>query len=111
MKYNVSKLNSAYNFDIIGPSYVGKPRNNTVMFVPDKVSNLIEKIEGHHECLIFISKGIEIDEDLKKNNLFVECDDPQREYAKFISIFAIERERINQSRHYQLFSEGYYVGG
>lgn len=110
MKYNVSALNPQYDFDVTEPSYVGNPKDGTVMFITDRVSKLVENLKGHNRCLVFITKGINVSKELQRTNLFIECDDAQREYANFISVFALDKEKRDRARRYHLSTQGYYIG-
>lgn len=110
MKYNVSILNPSYNFDVEGVSYAGNPKDSTVMFITSKVADLLDNLQGHRNCLIFVQNSINISDELKKDNLFVFTENPQREYAKFITCFAEEKENRDRSRKYTLTPLGYYLG-
>lgn len=42
MKYNVHNINPSYNFTISGVSYIGNPKEHTVMYISNKVQHLIK---------------------------------------------------------------------
>ena len=53
MRLNVSKFCPDKNFFIEGPSYIGKPRSNTAMFITKKVEHLLSALDNVDEGLIF----------------------------------------------------------
>lgn len=110
MKYAVSQLDPAYNFDVEGVSYIGMPRSYTAMFVTKKASHLLMNLEGQSGCLIFAEEGMEIPKDLRKSNCFILSADPQRAYAEFAAAFAEERRHREREKHYTLTADGYYMG-
>lgn len=110
MEYNVSQINSAYDFVITGVSFIGKPVDGTVLFITKKVKVLLKNLDAKSNCLVFIEAGIEIPEDFKKYNCFVISEDPQLDYALFaLKLNQIENEKA-QKRKYTLTPEGYYIG-
>ena len=84
MKINVNEVNSNYEFDIVGVSYIGQPKSNTVMFVTKKVEELLMNLFNVEYCLVFVESGIIIPNELYKKNCFYFSDSPQLKYAKFV---------------------------
>lgn len=110
MNYNVSNLDKNYAFEIYGASFIGEPRDETMLFVTAKVKHLLAKLKGHKHCLVFAEEGMEIPEELKVDNCFILSENPQLSYANFaIEIDRIEKEKRG-ARKYTLTPEGYYVG-
>lgn len=110
MEYKVSQIDKAYDFTVYGTSFIGNPRDNTILFVTAKVERMLEKLEDCKECLVFAEKGLEIPESLKASNCFIMVDDPQLEYAYLAVEIAKEEKRKNQERKYTLTEGGYYLG-
>lgn len=110
MEYNVSQINPKYDFNITGVSFIGNPVNGTVLFITKKVKKLLGNLDSKINCLVFIQEGIEIQNQYKKDNCFVLCEDPQLEYARFaLKMNQIEKEK-DKKRKYTLTPEGYYIG-
>lgn len=109
IKFNISKLNPRYNFDVIGASYAGDPRPGTAMYITRKVEKLLDSLTGIFECLIFIETGIEPPPVLKEKNCFVVCDNPQMAYARFMEEFDRERFKEELKKSY-ILQDGYRVG-
>ncbi len=110
MQLNVNALDSRYGFFINGASYAGKPKNNTMMYVSKKVAYLLDNLNGHKECLVFLERGIEAPENLKNNNCFILSDNPQLSYAKFATTFSQAQRKQEIEWGYELADGGYYVG-
>lgn len=110
MTYNIKELNPNYDFEIQGASYVGEPRDNTMMYVSKKVEKLVDNINGHKNCLIFIENGIDVPENLKHENCFFYTDNPQLAYAKFATNLEKKQREQEMKWGYQQTSQGYYVG-
>ena len=110
MEYFVNKLDSNYDFIINGVSYIGNPKRNTAMYVSKKVANLVKNLEGCQNCLIFAEDGIEVSDELKGQNCFIFCKNPQLSYAEFVNDFVEEKNKTDRKRKYKLTDEGYYLG-
>ncbi len=109
MKYNVNLINARYEFDVFGPSYIGKPKSNSVMFVTRKVAHLIQALYEVKECLVFAEKGIEIDTGLSERHCFVLSDSPQLKYAEFMNVFEREKHREEAVIKILFIDPGYYI--
>ena len=106
---NVNSIDKKYNFEIIGPSYVGRPVSNTFMFVSKKIENQMINLKRINNCLIFVENGTNYDVNLKKYNCIIETDNPQLEYTKFAQLFDAEKNKINALRKYTSIN-GYFCG-
>lgn len=91
-------------------SYVGKPRNNTAMFVAKKVEHLLANLKNIHGCKVFVENTIEIPSELAANNEFIKTLTPQLDYAKYVTEIAIEKQLLEQKRKYTLEVGHYYIG-
>ena len=60
MRFNVSELDPRYSFEVTGTSYFGDPQDGTVLFATGKVSSNLEKLQGHHGCLLFLETGLNL---------------------------------------------------
>lgn len=110
MEYNVSQINTEYDFTITGVSFIGKPKDCTVLFVTKKVKNLLKNLSQINNCLVFIQTGLDIPEGYKKNNCFIVSDDPQLDYARFaVKLNEIEKEK-DRKRKYTFSSGGFFIG-
>lgn len=110
IKYNVSQITPDYDFTITGVSFIGAPKDGTVLFVTKKVKGYLKNLALRKNCLVFIQEGIDIPDDYKTNNCFVVSEDPQLAYARFaLKLNQIEKEK-DRNRKYSLTPEGYYLG-
>lgn len=91
-------------------SYIGKPIDNTVMYITKKVEHLLTNLNEADHCLIFCEDSIEIPEELCKKHCFVKTPNPQLEYAKYVRDLEYNQEQRNRERKYTLTGGGYYVG-
>lgn len=110
MKLNINSIYPEYNFDIIGTSYAGAPKENTAMYVTKKVEHLIENLRNHKNCLVFAEEGITISKEVSQDNCIVFSPNPQLAYAEFANIFAKEKLKCESEKKYVLTEEGYYLG-
>lgn len=97
---NVNRVNKQYDFEIDGPSYIGRPVSNTFMFVTKKIENQIVNLRKIKNCLVYAEEGILVDDELKKTNCIIETKNPQLEYTKFALLFEKEKTSFNSSRKY-----------
>lgn len=110
MRFNVKELSDEYDFWINGASYVGNPKNNTMMYITKKVADLTEKFSTAEECLIFAESGMDVKPEYKKRNCFIFSKNPQYEYAKCADKFAAEKRIQENAWGYDITDGGYYVG-
>lgn len=110
MRINVNELDDRYNFFICGASYAGNPENNTMMYISKKVAYLLDNLNGHEECLVFLEKGIDVPLELKDRNCFVLSENPQLSYAKFANVFYQGQRKQEIQWGYTLTEGGYYIG-
>lgn len=109
MRLNIKELYPTYNFEIIGTSYAGNPKNNTAMFVTKKVQHLLFNLKNTTECLVFIEEGSIIPNGIVNNNAIISVKNPQFEYACFAEKLMKLREEEEQQYSYELTSGGYYL--
>lgn len=108
---NVSQLSGGkYSFEVNGPSYVGRPKDHTVMYVAKKIEATISNLLGRKACLVFIEDGISVPEELEKENCFIRTKTPQKDYADFVSQWAEEIEQRDRCRKYCLQENGAFLG-
>ena len=112
---NVKTINKKYNFEIVGASYIGKPVDNTFMFVTKKVSSLLNNLEKANNCLVFVENGIDINPGFEKKHCFVFVNSPQLAYSNFALEYSKEKEKSNRSRKYinknnSIFGENVIIG-
>ena len=110
MLSDISETIIKNNFNVTGASYIGHPLDNTVMFITNKICNLLDNLKGIKNCLIFAEDGMDVPVDYISNNYFVFTSTPQRDYAIFVSEFAKKKEEQNRKRKYSLEEGGYYIG-
>lgn len=110
MEFSVSQINPKYDFTITGVSFIGNPVSGTVLFITKKVKKLLGNLNSKKNCLVFIQTGIDIPDELKKDNCFILSEDPQLEYARFALKLNLIETEIDNRRKYTLAPEGYYVG-
>lgn len=96
--------------NIIGVSYVGRPKSNTAVFLVKKVEYLLDCLYNAEGCLVFIEEGIVIPEDLSGRHKFVVSKTPQAEYSRFVIELYKEVQSIDRKRKYVLTDGGYYLG-
>lgn len=98
------------DFQVKGASYIGAPRNNTMMYISKKIEQMLVNLQGHENCLVFIENGIEVPKGLLEKNHFRFFDNPQLAYAKFATAYVEKKRREEQKLGYTLTDGGYYIG-
>lgn len=111
---DIRTLTQKYNdgsLQIDGASYVGKPRNHTIMYVSSKIGCLVNNLIGHRGCVVFAENGITIkNNQITKENFFIFTNNPQLDYANFAAIIETKLFEANRKRKFTLEKGGYYVG-
>lgn len=106
---NVNTMNKDYDFEVIGPSYIGRPISNSFMYVSKKIENQMINLQKVKNCLVFVEKGTNYDKKLKNENCIIETQNPQLDYTKFALLFEKEKDAYNKTRKY-IEVNGYICG-
>lgn len=110
MKFDVNEVDSKYSFIITGASFIGEPRDNTMLFATKKVQHLLDNLKGHRDCLVYVEEGMEVPLDYSADNCIVACANPQKEYALLAVKIHEQEKKVNSTRKYTLTPGGYYIG-
>ena len=110
MIFDVKDIDVNYDFRVNGCSFIGQPMDNTVMFLTSKIEKCLDNMKNHKECLVFIDKDISINDEYKKNNCFIACEDPEVEYGRFLVKISKKESEKNNSRKYTITEDGYTIG-
>lgn len=100
---NSSKYNKKYNFYVRLASSLVNPKSNSVMFITKSYENKLEIFTKIKECIVFYDEKILVNEELKKNNLFIKSKNPRLEFAKFF--------KENKISDFDCQDEGEYING
>lgn len=93
---------------IVGASYAGDPQSNTVMFVTKKVERLLSNLASIQGCLVFVEQGTNVPDCARVgDNTFIETDNPQLDYARFIDEMT-NRECEFDGQYPPVLTEGGY---
>lgn len=82
-KVNVNKYNRKKNFFVYRPSSLMFPKNNSVMFIQNNYMYMIDSFSKVKECLVYCPQNIKIPESISHNHVFIECENPHKEYCRF----------------------------
>ena len=110
MRYQVRESDGRYDFEVTGASFIGAPRDGTVLFVTRKVGGLLRNLEGHARCLVFAEEGLEVPEALREQNCFRLCPDAEAAYADFMLARRAEDSALQAGRKYTLTPAGFWLG-
>lgn len=91
-------------------SYAGAPKDNTAMYISNKVSYLLDNLYQVKNCVVFVESGMEIPVELEKKHEFVACDNVQGAYARYLQEIEVERRRLEVARKFVYTDKGYYLG-
>lgn len=104
------------NFDekllsgIIGVSYIGNPKDNTIMYLTKKIEGKIGGLANTKNALVFLENGVVVPEAIVDKNEYVFCDDPPSLYTRVVMKMAETRDADLRAKKYTLIPEGYYIG-
>lgn len=79
----VNKYVSDKIFEVHQPASVDNPKNNSVMFLMERMKGKMSAFLEVKECLIFWQKDIEVPEDISKRHAIVLVNQPRLEYCRF----------------------------
>jgi len=102
--------NNVCAYPINGASYIGKPRDNTVMFIMKKIESQLSCLKDVYQCLVFHEEGMQIPEDLTVRHCFVSAANPQMEYARYVIALNEHRQKADRQMKYRLTDGGFYLG-
>ena len=110
MRYEIRDPDGRYDFTITGTSFIGQPKDGTALFVTHKMKNLLGRMQGRRNCLVFAEEGMDVPEEMTERNRFLFSADAQASYAEFITERRREEELARAGRRYTLAPGGYYLG-
>ena len=110
MGINVSEIDKNYDFEVNTVSYIGRPADNTVMYLTKKAEKLLDGFSGAKNCLVFVDSAVNVPQKYTENNCFVRSDNPCLSYTRFLSRLMQQREAQQRKRRYTLTDGGYYLG-
>lgn len=96
MEINVNEYAKGYNFIIRGVSYIAKPKNNTVMYVGKKLSDMLINLLEYQNILCFTDECVDVPVDITKDNAIIKVRCPSFEYAKVarrVNNYRVEEEK------------------
>ena len=96
--------------DIMGVSYVGKPKNNTMMYMSKKIESKLLGLTNVNNCLVFIEDNISVPDNMVNKHNYVLCTDPAASYTEVAMILYEKIEEANRKKKYSITSKGYYIG-
>ena len=110
MRFNVKEIDSQYDFEITGLSYIGDPVDGTCLFIGAKIARMLENLQSHTDCLVFIDASISVPEEYREKNCFVFTENPQKEYGLFSLKMRQAEEEERAGWRYRTTPEGYTIG-
>ena len=110
MRFNVKEIDDRHDFEITGMSYIGNPKDGTCLFIGAKIAKMIENLEGHEHCLVYIHETIHVPEAYTLKNCIVPCAEPQKEYGMFCLAMRQAENNERSGWHYRTTEEGYTIG-
>ena len=108
MKYSVRSIDPNYDFDIMGISFIGAPKDGTVLFLTGRVKSLLKNLEGRERCLVFVEEGIPVPDTLKEKNCFVPTPNPKASYGRFA--LELQKQEESEPEAFTLMPGGWYKG-
>lgn len=82
-KVNVKQYSDNLNFEVVRPSSLNYPQNNSVMFLMEKYIADWEKLLSVRECLIFWPQAISLPQRLSEHHAIVCCENTRLEFCNF----------------------------
>lgn len=91
-------------------SFIGDPRNRTVLYVGKKLEEKLRNLESVDGCLVFVENGMSPSQELREKHTFVFCENPVLSYAQYVRNVVSGEFASLRRRKFTLTSEGYYRG-
>lgn len=98
------------DFDIMGVSYIGRPKSGTAMFLVKKLEPMLQNLNAVEGCLVFIGQDVEVPAELLGRHCFVRCPNPTAEYGRLTQKLWAEMQKTEQQRPYTQMPGGYTLG-
>lgn len=96
--------------NIKGVSYVGKPKNNTMMYMSKKIESKLLGLTEVNNCLVFIEENISVPDNIVNQHNYVLSTDPATSYTEIAMLLYEKIEEANRKKKYSITPTGYYVG-
>lgn len=106
----LDKFDNTLLNNVVGVSYAGKPKDNTMMYITKKVEHLLLNLQGTKGAVVFLEQGIVVPEDMVDKNSYVMCADPVAQYTKVVLELDKQRNEKLRKLKYTLTLGGYWLG-
>ena len=110
MQFHVGSLDPRYDFTVTGTSFIGEPRDGTVLFVTGKLKAQTELLRGHRGCLVFAETGLSLPDECLGDNCILFSDNPVAAYGRFMQAEAEKERALERQRRRTLTPDGYWIG-
>ena len=95
--------------NVDGVSYVGRPKNRTMMYLSKKLESQLSCLAEVSDCLVFLEKTIKVPDELSEKHVFILCTNPSRAYTECALTLAERIDREFKKKKYHN-DNGYWMG-
>lgn len=82
-KVSACKYDSTKNYDVVRPSSLNKPKNNSVMFITKEHIHEWRAVLSVKECIVVWPESEVVPEEVTERHAVMKCADPRQGYAMF----------------------------
>lgn len=94
---------------IAGVSYIGRPKDRTMMYLAKKIEKQIVHLSNASGCLVFVQDNIELPLEMTEKHTFILCKNPALLYAE--AAMQLKEREDNFYRKKNIRNEnGYWIG-
>ena len=104
--YKVEMASSKRSFYVYRPSSLEHPKDNSVMFIKEKMINAWRVFTSVRDCLIFWPQTVAVPNELKDLHEIVTCNNPRLAYCKF---FESKQIKNNPPKEQYKVVDGAYI--
>lgn len=104
------QFEKAFLTNITGVSYIGKPKNFTMMYLTKKIEGKLVLLSDVQGCLVFIENTVNVPDVIINQHIFVACDDPASSYTEIALLLEEKIETEFRTKKYLLTEKGYTIG-
>lgn len=82
-RINVSKYDKSKSFDVVRPSSLNNPKDNSVMFITKPFIEKWESVLKVKNCIVIWPDDVEIPDEVKERHAVIISDEPRKGFAEF----------------------------